>query len=149
MGRHGDHVGAARRRPTCAERRAWLRFGAGVATLLCLVGVLFVGPAVVRSSDAAHRTTITCHVTAAEGEVRSTHSRGITRTTPQVVVSTSDCGELLVREGVTRTNTEQIATRFHPLGRYRIEVGAASWHIRHLLQAIRRDPLVYGFEPTS
>jgi len=131
------------------QRRAWFRFGAAVSAVVVIVGVVFIGPAVVRSYDADHRTTITCDVTAAEGEMQSSSSRGIGGPIPQVVISTRDCGRLLLRDGVTRSNNEQIAARLSPPGEYRIEVGTASWNIRGVLHAIRRDPSAYGFEPAS
>jgi hypothetical protein len=117
--------------------------------MMVIVGVVFVGPAVVQSYDADHKTTITCQVTSAEGEMQSTSSRGIGGPIAQVVISTSDCGRLLLRDGVTRANNEQIAARLAPPGEYRIEVGTASWNIRGLLHAIRRDPSAFGFAPAS
>ncbi|NII40690.1 hypothetical protein E9228_001326 [Curtobacterium flaccumfaciens] len=117
--------------------------------VLVIVCVVFVGPAVVHSYDADHKTTITCDVTSAEGEMQSSSSRGIGGPIAQVVISTRDCGRLLLREGVTRANNEQIAARLSPPGEFRIEVGTASWDMRGVLHVIRRDPTAYGFEPAS
>ena len=147
MGRRVEHVGTTRRRATRRERLAWFRFGAAIAAALGIAFVTFGASPVVESVDADHHTTITCHVREAAGEIHSTHSRGITRTTPRVVVSTRDCGELVMRAGVTRSNMDRIAARFDPPGTYRIEVGAASWELRHLLPVLRRHPAVFGFQP--
>jgi hypothetical protein len=149
MGKRGAHTATERRarRPTAARRWVVVRFWVGIAVALAIVGVVFVGPAVISSYDADHRTTITCDVTASEGMMQSSSSRGIGGPIAQVVITTSDCGRLLLRDGVTRSNNEGIAARLSPPGEYRIEVGTASWNVRGLLHALRRDPTAYGFEP--
>ncbi|MBO9045022.1 MULTISPECIES: hypothetical protein [Curtobacterium] len=137
---------------TAADRRqvrGVVRFVGGMGVLVFLIVVIFVAPAVLRSYDLDHRLTLRCHVTLVEGTTRGSSYRGIGGPNPRVVVTTDDCGKLILWEGVTERNYRAIASRIDAQGEYAIEVGAGTWKARGLLYAIRRSPSAFGVEPAS
>jgi len=137
---------------TAADRRqvrAVGRFVVGISVLVVIVGVVFIAPASLRSYDSDHRLTLRCHVTSAEGTTRGSSNRGIGGPNPRVVITTDDCGKLILSKGVTMTNHQAIARRIDAPGEYAIEVGAGAWKVRGLLHAINRNPSAYGVEPAS
>jgi hypothetical protein len=149
--RHRDDQGtdtaatAARRK----QRRAVIRFVLGIGVIIVIVVAGLIAPAVLRSYDLDHRLTIRCDVTSAEGITRGSSNRGIGGPDPRVVITTADCGKLVLWKGVTRANNQAIADRVDAPGEYTIEVGAGTWKVRGVLHAIGRSPSAFGFERAS
>lgn len=137
----GDEQQAARRK---RWKRNWVKLGSLFIILAVIAGGVFIGPATLNSYDDAHSIAIRCAVTSGDAQANSSSYRGIGGSTPQVVIRTSDCGSLIIRQGVTRANRESIASELKP-GTYSIDVGAGSWKMRGLLGAINIDPTAYSF----
>jgi hypothetical protein len=145
-----DHaVNAPTRTAARGQCRAVVRFVVGIGVIVVVVVAGLIAPAVLRSYDLDHRLTLRCQVTSAEGITRGSSNRGIGGPDPRVVISTADCGKLVLWKGVTRTNDQAIADRIDAPGEYAIEVGAGTWKVRGLLHAIGRSPSAFGFEPAS
>lgn len=150
MTRHrDDHSGGGTTATGRAPRRAVVRFVVAIGVVVVIIVAGLVAPAALRSYDLDHRITIHCDVIAAEGITRGHANRGIGGPDPRVVISTEDCGELVLWKGVTQDDDQSIAARIDAPGRYDIEVGAGTWHFRGVLRAIGRSPSAFGFEPAS
>lgn len=127
MTRHrDDHSGGGTTATGRAPRRAVVRFvvASGVVVVIIVAGL--VAPVVLRSYDLDHRITIHCDVIAAEGITRGHANRGIGGPDPRVVITTEDCGKLVLWKGVTQDDDQSIAARIDAPGRYAIEVGAGT-----------------------
>jgi hypothetical protein len=139
--------------PTKAAARVRIRVVVRFVVAIGVVTVIVVGgliaPAVLRSYDLDHRLTLRCHVTSAEGITRGSSNRGIGGPDPRVVITTEDCGELVLWEGVTRGNVRAIADRIAPSREYAIEVGAGTWKVRGVLHAIGRSPSAFAVKSAS
>lgn len=67
----------------------------------------------------------------------------------QVDLQTSDCGHLVLREGITERNGREIAKKFEKGRVYRIVLGDASLKLRPLLALLGTVPEIRGYQPTS
>jgi hypothetical protein len=106
---------------------------------------LFVGPALLTNFDRSHRVEIRCQVTGADGRAASPSNRGVGGSIPQVTIRTANCGDLIMREGVTRANSADLVKQLERNSVFDIQVGEGSWKLRGLLQALHRDPTAFGF----
>jgi len=129
--------------------RAVVRFVVGIGVILVIVVAGLIAPAALRSYDLGHRLTLRCHVTSAEGITRGSSNRGIGGQDARVVITTEDCGKLVLWKGVTRTNNRTTAGRIDTPAEHAIEVGAGTWEVRGLLHAIGRSPSAFRVAPTS
>lgn len=114
---------------------------------MALITVLVLGGSyALHAYDRSHVISVTCTVTAAEGDVGSSSSgKGIGSSFEQVEISTRECGPLVLRRGVTAENKEAIAARIEGGGRIRFEIGAASFRFREVLVSVRERVVVFGF----
>lgn len=126
-----------------------VRFVVGVGVIIVIVVAGLIARAALRSYDLGYRVKLRCHVTSAEGITRGSSNRGIGGQDARVVITTEDCGKLVLWKGVTRTNNPTIAGRIDMPAEQAIEVGACSWEVRGLLHAIGRGPSAFGVAPTS
>ena len=114
---------------------------------MALITVLVLGGSyALHAYDRSHVISVTCTVTAAEGDVGSSSTgKGIGSSFEQVEISTRECGPLVLRRGVTAENKEAIAGRLEAGGRTRFEIGAASFRFREALVGVRERVVVFGF----
>ncbi|MFJ3029773.1 hypothetical protein ACIPEQ_13100 [Curtobacterium sp. NPDC087080] len=124
-------------------RRVGGRFYRALALIVVIALIALVGPFALSRIDAAHRVQIICFVNAAEplkgGSVTRT---GLGTSFNEIEITTSDCGELLLREGVTADNASELAGQLKSGGNYRFETGEGSYAIRSVLRLIGRDVTV-------
>lgn len=132
-----------------ARARAVVRFVVGIGVITVIVVAGLIAPAALRSYDLGHRATLRCHVTSAEGITRGSSNRGIGGQDARVVITTEDCGKLVLWKGVTRTNNRTTAGRIDTPAEHAVEVGSGTWEVRGLLHAIGRSPSAFGVAPTS
>jgi len=132
-----------------ARARAVVRFVVGIGVIIVIGVAGLIAPAALRSYDFGHRVILRCHVTSAEGITRGSSNRGMGGQDARVVITTEDCGKLVLWKRVTRTNNPTIAGRIDMPVEHAIEVGACSWEVRGLLHAIGRGPSAFGVAPTS
>ncbi|MBT1620139.1 MULTISPECIES: hypothetical protein [Curtobacterium] len=132
-----------------ARARAVVRFVVGIGVIIVTVVAGLIALAALRSYDLGHRVTLRCHVTSAEGITRGSSNRGIGGQDARVVITTEDCGKLVLWKGVTRTNNRTTAGRIDTSAEHAVEVGAGTWEVRGLLHAIGRSPSAFGVAPTS
>lgn len=118
-----------------------------ILVAMALITVLVLGGSyALHAYDRSHVISVTCTVTAAEGDVGSSSSgKGIGSSFEQVEISTRECGPLVLRRGVTAENKEAIAARIEGGGRTRFEIGAASFRFREVLVGVRERVVVFGF----
>ncbi|UWX97482.1 hypothetical protein N2K95_01955 [Arthrobacter zhaoxinii] len=112
---------------------------------LGVIGSMLIGPVVVMNVDKGHRGWIECTVTDAKGGKAAGNRRGHNRYW-QVLVETSDCGTLKLREGITEANNQDVAAELAPGGRFRFEIGEATRKIRWLTDPISVIPKVWTFQ---
>lgn len=128
--------------PGPAKRVGW-RFYRALGLIVVIALVALVGPFALSRIDAAHRVQIICSVEAAEplrgGSVTRT---GLGTSFDEIEITTSDCGKLLLRQGVTAENASKLAGQLKSGGNYRFEAGQGSYAIRSVLRLIGRDVTV-------
>ena len=112
---------------------------------LGVIGSLLIGPPVVSTWDKGHREWIECTVTDAEGGQAAGNRRGHNRYW-QVLVETSDCGTLKLREGITEANNQDVAAELAPGGTFRFEIGEATQKIRWFTDHVSVIPKVWTFQ---
>ena len=140
-----------------SQERGWRSRPNGNAVRLVLFGVfvvdavfsLFIGPALLTNFDRSHRTEIRCRVDGADGRAASPSNRGVGGSIPQVTIRTSDCGDLILREGVTRANSADLVKQLKRSSVFDIQVGEGSWKLRGVLDALHRDPTAFSFSPVD
>ena len=110
------------------------------------VGFLVLGgPAISRAYDESHRVLIECTVTDAEGGVSSASARGAASWS-RVLITTSDCGDLIMTAGVTKSNRDDIAAELAQGGKFAFEIGQATQAFRWLSGIVGVAPDVWSFE---
>jgi len=115
--------------------------------LISIIAFFFFGRGWIASHDEAHPVWLTCTVESAKASAASTHAgRGIGSYVDQVDLQTGNCGHLVLREGVTSQNSEDIADRFKKGQEYRIKLGEASIRLRGLLSALGTVPEIRGYQ---
>ncbi|HAQ9610430.1 TPA: hypothetical protein IYE61_002922 [Enterococcus faecium] len=111
------------------------------------IALFVVGPIVLRNYDHSNRLSVGCEVTSATYGVRSSVSRvGAGSSRAQIEIVTTDCGTLLLREGVIEKNGPELAAALTPGTSYEFSVGKGSWAIRGFLNSIKKYPFTYGYE---
>jgi hypothetical protein len=114
--------------------------------MVLITVVVLGGSYALKAYDRAHVISVTCTVTAAEGDIgSSTSGKGIGSSFDQVAITTMECGPLVLRRGVTAENKDAIAERLRAGGRTRFEIGAASFRFREVLVSVRERVVVFGF----
>lgn len=120
---------------------------AAVLVLLAVATFFFVGRQSIEEYDEDHRITFDCVISNAKASTVSTHSgRGVGSYTEQVDLHTSNCGHLVIRDGVTSENSAAVASTFERGKRYRITLGEASLSLRAPLSVLGAVPEVRGWE---
>jgi len=119
------------------------------AAVIVFVSSFFLaGPAVLRSYDDAHRVRLVCVVSSAEASTGSSRSaKGAGASTPQVVIESREGGKFVLREGVTKDNSRDVASSFKSGTRYDLEVGDGSLTLRSLLRVFGASPELLGYRP--
>ena len=113
-----------------------------------VIGGFLLGPQALQQYDARNPMTVECTVTSAEDQLATTTSRtGLGGSSAQVLIRTSSCGDLLLTDGVTKQNGEDIAERFSNSSTYSFEVGSGSQKLRWLLDLIGVTPKIFAYEP--
>jgi len=124
-----------------------------IAVLVVVVVVplgVIGGGAVLKSYDSADRVYPTCTVRSAHSGIDSSRSvKGFGSSTAQVVFETVDCGSLVLQRGITRDDQERVALSVDPGSRYRFDVGAGSFEMRGLLNAVKQAVCVRTFDRVS
>ncbi|WP_146244605.1 hypothetical protein [Curtobacterium sp. MCPF17_001] len=116
-----------------------------VLALFALVLFVFlIGPTMLEKYDSAHRTTISCEMTAAyAGSASSRSLRGVGTSSNQVEYRSTDCGTLVMSGGLTTEAAEEKAAEIVRGGRYEVKIGAGSARLRGLFQGIGVAPNVF------
>jgi len=121
-----------------------------ILTLIAMVLVTVVvlgGSYALKAYDRSHIISVTCTVTAANGDIgSSTSGKGIGSSFDQVSITTKECGPLVLRRGVTAENKEAIASRLKAGSQTRFEIGEGSFRLRQFLVSIRERVIVFGFK---
>jgi hypothetical protein len=118
-----------------------------VLVLLAVVAFFFFGRQWIAAYDEDHPVTVDCVILNAKASAVSTHSgRGVGSYTEQVDLHTSNCGHLVIRDGITSENSAAVASTFETSKRYRITLGEASLSLRALLSVLGTVPEVRGWE---
>ncbi|ROP72228.1 hypothetical protein [Curtobacterium sp. PhB115] len=121
-----------------------------IVVVLVPVLLMFGGPVALKLYDAGHRTIVTCSVSSAESAVGSSRSlRGVGTSTNQIYIDTKDCGELVLRWGVTAANRESITRELSSGGSFRFDIGEGSYRLRGLLGVVRQAVFVKDFDKVS
>lgn len=115
-----------------------------VALAVLAVGALYIltiiiGMPVLASYDKAHLESMDCLVTSATNTQAQYNGHW-------VAIETSDCGQLALRGGVTRANSDEIAAQINVGGKFTFEIGAATRSMKGLFQSINITPAVYSFK---
>lgn len=120
----------------------------GVMLVLTSVVAFFVfGRGWIAWYDEAHPVWLTCTIESAKVSAVSTHAgRGFGSYVDQVDLQTENCGHLVLRQGISSQNSENIAARFKEDQQYRILLGEASIRLRGLLSALGTVPEVRGYQ---
>ncbi|MDB6426706.1 hypothetical protein [Curtobacterium sp. 20TX0008] len=125
-----------------ARRVGW-RFYRALGLVVVVASVALVGPFALSWIDAAIRVQIICSVEAAEPLKGGSVTRAGSGTSfNEIEITTSDCGKLLLRRGVTAENASELAGQLMSGGNYRFEAGQGSYAIRSVLRLIGRDVTV-------
>lgn len=120
-----------------------------VMVILVVIGVPVTvfgfGPAILGVYDNDHWIRITCQVKSAESDIASSRStKGIGSSQAQVTFHT-DCGNLILLDGVDRSNRGAIAAKIEGNRKYQFEVGGGSYQIRGLLKIVKVAPTIYSY----
>lgn len=118
MGTKADEDPKSRR-----SRRWW-----SIAGLFMIAGVFFVAASPYLDTLAIE--TVRCEVVSAEPRTASGGSRGSVSTS-EVLVNTSNCGEIVVDEGVNSKNQEEVASSFAVGSEYEFDMG---WYSRVVMK---------------
>jgi len=128
------------------SRGRWFRYFAALTVLLLIVLAVFVVPAILNSYDRVHREWISCTVADAVAGNGSNVSRtGIGGSQAEIEISTKECGSLLLRQGVTESNSRRLVETLKQSKRFQIEVGSGYYSIRKALALMNRLPSAYRF----
>lgn len=155
MDRKGDDLNDRRTRSGAKDPRSVRRDRVKAISVLAVVVlvpllVIFIGPLTLKAYDAAHQTSVTCTVTSAHSGIASSHSlKGVGTSSSQVVFESSNCGTLVLRWGVTPANEDRLASTVESGQRYEFQIGAGSYNLRGLLQAMRQAVFVKEFRKAS
>ncbi|WP_439692832.1 hypothetical protein ACRQ4B_00800 [Curtobacterium sp. SP.BCo] len=124
----------------------WSIFVGVMLVLIFIVAFFSFGRGWIASYDEAHPVWLTCTIESSKASAASTHAgRGIGSYVDQVDLQTENCGHLVLRDGVSSQNSENIAARFKKDEKYRIQLGEASIRLRGLLSALGTVPEVRGY----
>ncbi|QCR44568.1 hypothetical protein C1N91_14600 [Curtobacterium sp. SGAir0471] len=127
--------------------RGRLVFTMAVLVLLAVVAFFFFGRQWIAAYDEDHPVTLDCVISNAKASAVSTHSgRGVGSYTDQVDLHTSNCGHLVIRDGITSENSDAVASTFERGKTYRITLGEASLALRAPLSVLGAVPEVRGWE---
>lgn len=122
-----------------SARRVGWRFYRALVLIVLIALVALVGPFALCRIDAAHRVRIVCSVERAGpfsgGSVTRT---GVGTSFSEIEITTSDCGKLLLRQGVTAENDSKVAAQLKIGGDYRFEVGQGAFALRSVLRLLGR-----------
>jgi hypothetical protein len=136
------------RKRKMSKPMAWVLFVLWAAVIVFVSSFFLAGPEVLRSYDDAHRVQLACMVSSAEASTASSRStKGVGASRPQVVIESRECGKFVLREGVTKGNSGDIASSFKSGTTYELEVGDGSLTMRSLLRVFGASPELFGYRP--
>lgn len=141
-----DLSGETRRR--LRRRRA---LGILLLSLLVLVplGGFIALPTALLAYDESHLESKVCEIDSAEAGSSSSRSlRGVGGSGSQVVITSPDCGTLLLKEGIYRDNVDDVAAAIDAESSGTFQMGAGSDRLQPFLDAIGLSIRVYGFSAT-
>jgi hypothetical protein len=128
-----------------SKATGWVLFSLWAFVIVVVSAFFLAGPAVLGAYDDAHHVTLTCEVASAEASTGSARSaKGIGASTPQAVIESADCGEFVLRKGVTADNSGAVASGFVRGQAYEFEAGGGSLRVRGLLQVFGVSPEILG-----
>lgn len=112
-----------------------------------MVAFFFFGRGWIASYDKEHPVALQCRISSAKASAVSTHSgRGVESFTHQVDIQTSNCGHIVLGDGITSENSDEIAAGFQAGNTYRITLGEGSLNLRPLLSILGTVPEVRGYK---
>jgi len=123
-----------------------------VLVLVVVVPVLlfFIGPLALLAHDDGHRTTVQCDVQGSRVGTTSAKSlKGAGASGTQVVVTTSNCGLILLRDGITSANAEDVAKRLNPGRVAEFDLGDWTYELRGMLAVFGISPAAYSYRLNS
>ena len=127
--------------------RGRIIFVVAIALVLAVVLFFFFGRGWIASYDKEHPSALDCRISSAKASAVSTHSgRGVGSYTDQVDIQTSNCGHLVLRDGITSENSDESAARIRVGETYRITLGEGSLNLRPLLSLLGTVPEVRGYK---
>lgn len=133
---------AARRKRRRGNLKVFSLIGVGVFVLLAVL----IGRSSISVYDRSHVIRVTCEVTSAQGGIGgSSSTRGVGTRFDQVEIASSDCGDLVLRRGVTGENKADIAHELERDRRVSFRIGELSYHWRAVLPRIRIPVYVYSY----
>ncbi|MCQ2002103.1 hypothetical protein [Arthrobacter zhaoxinii] len=115
-----------------------------------MLGVVFLGllvvggPLTITAWDAGHRGSIECTVREAEGSYEPGSYR--VGASWRVIIRNSDCGQLIMMEGIDESNNEAVAAELTPGGRFTFEIGAGSKNFLWLTDRLGMTTEAFSFE---
>jgi hypothetical protein len=131
-----------------SKAKAWVLFVLWAFVIVFVSSFFLAGPEVLRSYDDAHRVQLVCMVSSAEASTGSSRStKGVGASRPQVIIESRECGKFVLREGVTKDNSGDIASSFKSGTTYELEVGDGSLTMRSLLRVFGASPELLGYRP--
>ncbi|WP_043440791.1 hypothetical protein [Arthrobacter sp. L77] len=90
--------------------------------------------------------TVRCEIVSAEPRTASGGSRGSVSTS-EVLVQTSDCGPVIIDQGVSSDNQEEIASSFAVGSEYEFDIG---WYSRVVMKNMRGNlPSAQDYRPVE
>jgi hypothetical protein len=127
------------------ERKAAIITVVWLLSVVVILSLFLFGPLALGAYDRSHPKTLTCEVSSAEATSVSVSSTSLSSTTiPQVDVTTTNCGVLTIRHGVTDDNRDRVAASLKP-GDWEFVVGAGSFDLRQLLGLLRVRPEIMSY----
>ncbi|MBP3042900.1 hypothetical protein KKR91_07755 [Arthrobacter jiangjiafuii] len=122
-----------------------LVFWGTVSIFGVIILLMSVVPLTLGAYDDNHRDRIECNVTDAKGDDNNPMGRR-SWSTPDVTISTSDCGTLLYVPGSGEAANDAIAAELAEGGRFSFEMGQATRALQGVFDAIGMTPEVLSYQ---
>jgi len=114
-----------------------------------ILSVFVFGPLALGAFDLSHPKRLTCEVSSVEATSVSVSSTNLSSTTtPQVDVTTKNCGALTIQHGITDENCDRVAASLKP-GDWEFVVGAGSFDLREMLGVLRVRPEIMSYRKAA
>ncbi|QWC10446.1 hypothetical protein KKR91_01965 [Arthrobacter jiangjiafuii] len=121
-----------------------LVFWGSMSTLVVFLLLVTVFPLTLGAYDDSHRDRIECNVTDAIAEDDNPRGRR-SWATPDVMISTSDCGTLSLVHGSGKTANDAMAEELAQGGKFEFEMGAATRALQGFFDSVGMKPEVLSY----